>query len=504
MSVPPVQPGLSYAATGTRPEPAAIVGNGGGHGVASTAAASEAAIQAATLDPLMAALADALGAAAVRQKGLAPLFANLEVLLARADLPEAVRTAAQALNDLRLSDAALNSGTLRQAVSRSGLFVEAVQAKGLTPDINIKSALQNLSTVLLGLLGTGSSAAAAVSATPLSASAHGTAPAPSLPLPLALSSPAPALLADADVRQAATLVLTETEAALAATPGSQRPAGQPALAADLEALLARPGLPEPVRNAVQALLTLRLSGAAPDDVARQTPGASGLPAGAGWPDMAMTDAVIKVALQNLRDTLKGMLGADGAPAEKRAAPLPPPFRGALPVAQPPVPATIAGAGLREAATTVLAQADAAIARHVMLQIASLPASQQPSHPPDDHTQRLVLDIPLVTPQGTTIVQVQIERDAPQREAQAPIWSVRFAVEMEPLGPVRARVAQIGGRTSVTLVAEKPDSAAALQKDIGTLKAALSQANLEPGDLHCLSHDQTKVTAPQGQFVNRAS
>ncbi len=70
--------------------------------------------------------------------------------------------------------------------------------------------------------------------------------------------------------------------------------------------------------------------------------------------------------------------------------------------------------------------------------------------------------------------------------------------------MRARVAQIGGKTSVTLVAEKPASAAALQQDIGTLKAALSQADLAPGDLHCLSHDQTKVTAPQGQFVNRAS
>ena len=200
----------------------------------------------------------------------------------------------------------------------------------------------------------------------------------------------------------------------------------------------------------------------------------------------------------------GEFGVDGAPPEARTSPLPPPFRGARPEAQPPTPPTIAGAGLREAAATVLTQTDAAIARHVMLQIASLPASQQPSHPPDDHSVRLVFDIPLVTPQGTSVMQLQIERDAPQHEAQAPVWSVRFAIDMEPIGPVRARVAQIGGKTSVTLVADKPASAAALQQDLGSLKAALAQANLEPGDLHCLGRDQTRVTAPQGQFVNRAS
>ena len=56
----------------------------------------------------------------------------------------------------------------------------------------------------------------------------------------------------------------------------------------------------------------------------------------------------------------------------------------------------------------------------------------------------------------------------------------------------------------TAVSRKPASAAALQQDLGSLKAALAQANLEPGDLHCLGRDQTRVTAPQGQFVNRAS
>ncbi|MFA6266639.1 MAG: flagellar hook-length control protein FliK [Pseudolabrys sp.] len=351
-TVPPVQPGFAYPPSGARPEPAAIVGNNGGHGAAATAlagAVSNNPLVVPPADPLIAALADALEVAAARQNGLAPLFADLEALVARPDVPAAVRNAAQALLDLRLPESALDGATLQKAISRSGLFLEAVLANGLAPDTNIKS-----------------------------------------------------------------------------------------------------------------------------------------------------------ALQALRASLQGWLGVDGASADLHAAPPLPPFRGSLPVAQPPVPASIVDTGLRQAGLKVLSETDAAIARHVMLQIASLPASQQPSHPPDDHTQRLVLDIPLATPQGTTIVQIQIEREAPRREREVPVWSVRFAVDIEPIGAVRARVSQIGDKTSVTLVADKPASADALKENLAALKTGLTQAQLEPGDLHCLSHEAPKVAAPQGQFLNRAS
>lgn len=500
MSVVPVQPGLSYAATGARPEPTVVVGNGGGGAAAAVAPATG--TQAPPLDPLMAALSQALSAAAARQNGLAPLFANLAELLGRSDLPDAVRNAAQSLLNLQLSSTAIDGGTLRQAIGRSGLFVEAVQAVGLTPAANIKSALQDLRTALQGLVDAGSAAVAAKSAlvpiaTPgaMPAALPATAPVAAGAIP-----PQAAAVAESGVRQAAMAMLSETETMLAppSTAGA-RAGAMPALSDNLDLLLAQPNLPAGVRDAARALLGLRFA-AAP-----QLPStASALPLGVLLPDAAMADAAVRMAAQNLRDALKGLLGVDSAPEDRRSMPLPPPFRGALPVAQAPMQATIAGAPLPMAAATVLDQTDAAIARHVMLQIASLPASQQPSHPPDDHSVRLMFDIPLATPQGTMIVQIQVERDAPQREAQAPVLSVRFAIDIEPIGPVRARVAHIGGKTSVTMVAEKPASAAALQQDIGSLRAALAQANLEPGDVHCLSHDQTRVTAPQGQFVNRAS
>ncbi|MBS0247222.1 MAG: flagellar hook-length control protein FliK [Proteobacteria bacterium] len=353
MSVVPVQPGLSYAATGTRPEPMAVAANGGGGAAGAATATTAAAVEAAIVDPLIAALTEALATAAPRQNGLAPLFADLEVLLAQPDLPQAVRDAGQALLNLRLPGDVVNGPSLQQAIARSGMFLEAMLASGKLP-----------------------------------------------------------------------------------TTASDN---------------------------------------------------------------------IKSALQALRGALQNYLGIDNAPADLHLPPPLPPFRGSLPVAQPPVPASIVDTGLRQAALKVLSQTDAAIARHVMLQIASLPASQQPSHPPDDHTQRLVFDIPLATPTGTAVMQLQIEREAPRdRNQPAPVWSVRFAVDVEPLGAVRARVSQIGDRTSVTMVADRPASAAALQQQIARLQIALTQANLQPGDLHCLSHEAPKASAPQGQFVNRAS
>lgn len=354
MSVVPVQPGLSYAATGTRPEPLAVAAHGGGG--AAGAAATAAAVEAAVVDPLMAALTEALATAATRQNGLAPLFADLQALLAKPDLPPAVRDAAQALMNLRLPADGVDGASLQQAVTRSGVFLEAMLANG------------------------------------------------------------------------------------------------------------------------------KLAGA-----------------------IAVSDN-IKTALQVLRGALQSFLGIDSAPADLHAAPPLPPFRGSLPVAQPPVPASIVDTGLRQAATKVLSQTDAAIARHVLLQIASLPASQQPSHPPDDHTQRLVFDIPLAMPNGTAVMQLQIEREMPRErgQPQTPVWSVRFAVDVEPLGAVRVRVSQAGDKTSVTMVADRPASAAALQQHLSLLEIGLTRAHLQPGDLHCLSHEAPKVTAPQGQFVNRAS
>ena len=85
---------------------------------------------------------------------------------------------------------------------------------------------------------------------------------------------------------------------------------------------------------------------------------------------------------------------------------PPPYRGAPTSGQPPAANAIApDAPPQDVARTLLAQTDGAIARQVMMQVASLPdaAGAQPSHA-DGSDKHWNLEIPFVTPQGTAIAQ----------------------------------------------------------------------------------------------------
>lgn len=322
-------------------------------GDASAAAKQAAQIAQAAADPLLAALHDALAAAAPRQNGLAPLFAELTLFSARADLPPQVRAAAQALLALQLNAGAVTPETIAKALLQSGLYLEAKLAAGAPP------------------------------------------------------------------------------------------------AGDL-----------------------------------------------------------KAALLVLRGALHAWLG-DAAPrASEQAAP-PPPWRGAPPAAQPAAAAQSATLAAPDAGQVVRAAVEAALARHTMLQAASLPEPAAVAMRNGEPQQRLVFDIPLLTPQGTAVVQLQIERDAPRKDGggeTAPVWRLAFSVDVEPAGPVHARLAQIGARTHVSLTAERADSAQALRGNLAELKAMLAAAALEPGDLVChVGQPQpAAASAAPGLFLDRAT
>lgn len=83
-----------------------------------SAAARAAQIAQAASDPLIAALHDALAAAAPRQNGLAQVFAELQSLAARPDLPLPVRAAVQALLALRLNAGAITPETIAKALQQ--------------------------------------------------------------------------------------------------------------------------------------------------------------------------------------------------------------------------------------------------------------------------------------------------------------------------------------------------------------------------------------------------
>jgi hypothetical protein len=187
---------------------------------------------------------------------------------------------------------------------------------------------------------------------------------------------------------------------------------------------------------------------------------------------------------------------------------PPPFRGALPSAQPVASPSIAsGAPLAATAHHLLADADAAIARQTLLQVASLPDRADAAGVRiDPATPRWNFEIPFTTPQGTAMAQFEISRDGAGHEVEAvkQVWRARFTLDVEPAGPVHALVSLSGERTSVRMWAERPATAAQLRAGAAQLSQALSRAELQPGDIVIkVGMPPQPAPARAGHFLDRA-
>jgi hypothetical protein len=177
----------------------------------------------------------------------------------------------------------------------------------------------------------------------------------------------------------------------------------------------------------------------------------------------------------------------GGVRERIARP-PPPRKGQIPIAQEP-------AG-RETATTVeaaeglgrraLERTEGALQRILLEQWAVL----------DDHGdaagggagrggREWTAELPLATASGTSVVQMTVERDAGggAKAAATVGWRVRFALDIEPIGPVHAQIGLAGEHLSVGLWVERPDMAARLAAEVGDLTAALADDRLTIEAVH---------------------
>jgi len=104
------------------------------------------------------ALAEAVGRAAARQSGLAPLFASLAGLAAapQGQVPEPVRTLVAQLMNTRLgADGAPTAATVARGFQGSGLFLESRQAAAtnVAPSEDLKAGLKALGDALTRWLG---------------------------------------------------------------------------------------------------------------------------------------------------------------------------------------------------------------------------------------------------------------------------------------------------------------------------------------------------------------
>lgn len=229
---------------------------------------------------------------------------------------------------------------------------------------------------------------------------------------------------------------------------------------------------------------------------------------------------LKAGLLALRDALAPLIGAHARPegslvAEEPARPTgaeptqhrpaPPRRDGTLtpqPVAEPSLSA---GDRPLVIAQTLLDQTEAALDRLTLGQYASLPPDA--ARPDAQQGQRWITELPLAFQAGTAIMPLQIEREPPRRDAPAgepPLWRLRFALDVEPLGPLQGIVTLQGRSVGVTLWAEREGTSQQLRVATPALEAALVDASFEPGALDIHTGHPRVVQPTAGQFLDRLS
>ncbi|AZO76338.1 MULTISPECIES: flagellar hook-length control protein FliK [unclassified Bosea (in: a-proteobacteria)] len=245
---------------------------------------------------------------------------------------------------------------------------------------------------------------------------------------------------------------------------------------------------------------------------------------------------LKAALQSLRDLLKPAVeGAPAArlplPGETTADTAPQPGRPAVRTAPeqdtaastaakarpaPPrdgmlTPQPAAEPSLNSAARpamiaqTLFGQAEAALDRIALAQYASLP--QEAARLDQQPQARWLTEIPLALPNGTAVLPLEIERDPPQPGSatpDAPLWRVRFALDVEPLGALQGVVTLQGRAIGVSFWAEREETSRLLRQATPDLETSLLRSRFDSAEFEVFTGHPQQAKASAGQFLDRRS
>lgn len=285
--------------------------------------------------------------------------------------------------------------------------------------------------------------------------------------------------------------------ATARSEAAGRQAGAAPMFADLERAMASPTLPQPVRAAIAQLLSMRLpTGALSGETVRTAVAQSGLfleanlAAAPGSAAGAPPAPDMKSALLVLRQLL--VQAQPDTPLKTRPARSPPPGREAGLAGQAPAAATLP----RDADFATIAQrlggdAEQAIARQVLHQLASLPETGSSAR---------VFELPLATPQGTAIAQFEIDHDGGGSGGGASgqqTWRVRFSLDIEPLGPVHVQLGAGAERPKVIFWAEREEALERLREGADALAGQLA------ADVIVQAGAPQRPTTPAGALMDRS-
>jgi hypothetical protein len=454
------------------------------------------------LTPLQAiAVSAAAQTAATRQGSLAPLFANLELVAVSDALPAKLQQAVAPLLALRPQlDENLSGNDVKAAFKSSGLFLESsLASEYVTPSSaagvpDLKAALIVLRQTLLSLGTPPENASAPAAAAPQSLRPAQVSPdiseAGPAPQPHIAASPtlAPSLISEIDVEE---IFLPQARLPVADDFSDSNGTSRIFTAAPMP-----PNTDAGTRAATSGAILNLLQETLQD-----------IPQKAGSAAKPAVGEDVPLEPSPSANGPQRAASSDDVGTARTITP-PPPFRGALPTAQPVVPPSLPP-DMSLAATVhhLLDDTDATIARQTLLQVASLPDRADIAGPrTDSAAPRWNFEIPFATPAGTAIAQFEISRDGTGREIDAAkrVWRARFSLDVEPAGPIHALISLLGDKTSVRMWAERPATATQLRAGASQLSQALSRAELQPGEI--VIRDGAPLQskpAPAGHFLDRA-
>lgn len=273
------------------------------------------------------------------------------------------------------------------------------------------------------------------------------------------------------------------------------------LLASLAAIVGKPGaLPEPVlRTALQVLgQRVPLPPAGPSGPQLETAIAkSGVYLEAALAKGTLPPASdLKSGLVALKSALATWLGGNPAPVTPTQQ-VAPPLRGMPPRAQPIDLPALPDAS-RDAARTLHSQADAALSRVKLMQLASLPDAD-PARPAGPE---LRMEVPFLLGQQVVMAQFQISRDGARRKAGGKRgWTMRFAMNLPASGEVGAEIGLLGRAVNVALWACDPDISARLEAALPELAPALAALGLEPGAVRVRGLPPVAPGPASGQYLD---
>ena len=278
------------------------------------------------------------------------------------------------------------------------------------------------------------------------------------------------------------------------------------LLVSLAAAIQRPGLlPDPILRAALGVLAQRIvvsDGKVQPGQLEQAMTRSGVTLEASLlrTDPQPRDA--KAGLLALREALGKWLGGSPAPLATGRDPAPPPIKG-LPLravmaeAPPPLPDTA-----REAGRLLHSEADAAVSRVKLMQLASLPDSD----PGKPAASTVRMELPFLIGHELVMAQIQVGRDGARREAERKRgWTMRFALNFSATGEVGAEVGVLGKAVNVSLWAVEPETAAVMAGSLQDLTRALEGIGLKPGAVRIRQGAPTDVhPPPSGRLLDSVS